>query len=124
MIKHLRIDLVIKIHDDLVQKYSGGHGIRDNALLESALLRPQSGYYDSVLDMAVALWESLAQNHPFIDGNKRTAFACMHIFLLLNGYELRADPDQAYDFIMSLYKDGEVSFERLKQWLDGKVIST
>jgi len=118
MTKHLWAELALTLHDDLIRRYSGSYGVRDQALLESALQRPQSGYYEDVISMAAALWESLAQNHPFVDGNKRTAFACMHVFLILNGYTLTADSEKAYDFIMSLYKDNQVSFTNLKNWLE------
>jgi len=63
------------MHADQVERYGGSHGVRDQGLLEAALYRPQTGYYADLIEEAAALWESLAQNHPFIDGDKRTAFA-------------------------------------------------
>ena len=62
------------------------------------------------------MWESLAQNHPFIDGNKRTAFAVMYTFLAINGTRLTADADETYRFISTLYEE-DFSFERLAAWL-------
>jgi death-on-curing protein len=63
------------------------------------------------------LWESLAQNHPFIDGNKRTAFAAMYTFLAINGLRLTADADETYGFISALYDERAFSFDRLATWL-------
>ena len=66
-------------------RYGGSPGVRDRGLLEGALFRPQTGYYSSLIEEAAALWESLSQNHPFVDGNKRTAFATAYTFLVING---------------------------------------
>jgi death-on-curing protein len=57
----------------LIERFGGSHGLRDQGALESALARPQTGYYLDLIEEAAALWESLSQNHPFIDGNKRIA---------------------------------------------------
>ena len=65
--------------------------IRDPGQLDAALFRPQTGYYADVIAEAAALWESLCQNHPFVDGNERTAFAAMFTFLAINGVEITAD---------------------------------
>jgi len=72
--------------------YGGSQGVRDYGLLEAALYRPQTGYYAGLIEEAAALWESLAQNHPFIDGNKRTAFAATYTFLAINGARLTSAP--------------------------------
>ena len=66
---------------------------------------------------AAALWESLSQNHPFVDGNKRTAFASVYTFLLLNGVDLTADSGSAWNFLSKLYRKGEFRYERLDEWL-------
>jgi death-on-curing protein len=75
MTDYLTVAEVLAMHADQIERYGGSHGVRDPGLLESALNRPQTGYYADLIEEAAALWESLAQNHPFIDGNKRTAFA-------------------------------------------------
>lgn len=67
------VDEVIAVHVRLIAQFGGSLGIRDRGALESAIARPQSGYYANIIQEAAALWESLSQNHPFIDGNKRTA---------------------------------------------------
>ena len=91
--------------------------MRDHGLLESALYRPQTSYYADLIEEAAALWESLAQNHPFIDGNKRTAFAAIYTFLAINGTVLTVDSGAAYDFISGLYEKGAFSFDNVLPWL-------
>jgi death-on-curing protein len=70
---------------------------------------------------AAALWESLAQNHPFIDGNKRVAFAATYTFLAINGMRIAADAKAAYDFIAGLYEANAFTFENLVTWLSDNV---
>jgi death-on-curing protein len=86
-------------------------------MLESALGRPQTGYYEDVIQEAAALWESLSQNHPFVDGNKRVAIAVTAAFLRVNGYRLQFDDLAAYDFLMDLYSKGRFQFSELDRWL-------
>src|SRR5271166_1920929 len=74
MSDYLTLAEALAIHDDQIERYGGLSGVRDHGILEAALYRPQTGYYANLIEEAAALWESLAQNHPFIDGNKRTAF--------------------------------------------------
>jgi len=108
---------VLAMHSDQIERYGGSQGVRDYGLLESALYRPQTGYYGDLIEEAAALWESLAQNHPFIDGNKRTAFAATYTFLAINGIRLTADSSETYLFIAGLYEAGTFRFENLVQWL-------
>ncbi|MGH6987411.1 MAG: type II toxin-antitoxin system death-on-curing family toxin [Caulobacteraceae bacterium] len=108
---------VIAIHSDQLERYGGAPGLRDAGLLESALFRPQTGYYADLIEEAAALWESLSQNHPFVDGNKRTGFASMYTFLAINGVVLRASPEETYDFIISLYETHSFAFAHLVEWL-------
>lgn len=107
----------LTIHTDQIDRYGGSYGIRDKGLLEAALFRPQTGYYNDLIQESAALWESLAQNHPFIDGNKRTAFAVTYTFLALNGVLISADAEMAYNFIGELYRNNKFEFEILDQWL-------
>ena len=74
--------------------------------LESALARPQSGYYTDLAQEAAALWESLSQNHPFVDGNKRVAVTTMAAFLRINGYRLEFDDLDAFSILLGLYDRG------------------
>src|SRR5205807_8793046 len=85
MTDYLTVAEVLAMHDDQIERYGGSPGVRDQGLLEAALYRPQTGHYADLIEEAAALWESLAQNHSFVDGNKRTAFAAMYTFLAING---------------------------------------
>ena len=114
---YIRVDDVIAIHADQIERYGGGHGLRDPGLLEAALFRPQTGYYPSLTDEAAALWESLSQNHPFVDGIKRTAFAATYVFLLINGLRITASDEEAQDFVLGLYEANQLNFETLRVWL-------
>jgi death-on-curing protein len=114
---YLVIAEVTAIHADQIDRYGGATGIRDVGLLEAAVFRPQTGYYSDLIEEAAALWESLSQNHPFIDGNKRVAFAATYTFLAINGARLTADADAAYAFIMPLYQTGNFEFDQLSNWL-------
>ena len=107
----------LAIHRDQIERYGGAFGVRDYGLLEAALYRPQTGYYASLTEEAAKLWESLSENHPFIDGNKRTAFAAAYTFLAINGQELTADALLTFKFVAGLYETNEMAFERLAEWL-------
>jgi death-on-curing protein len=114
---YLTIADVLAIHADQISRYGGADGLRDMGQLEAALFRPQTGYYDDLIAEAAALWESLSQNHPFVDGNKRVSFASMYTFLAINGVDLIADPDETYTFLIGLYETREFKFEVLEAWL-------
>ena len=116
---YLTIAEVLAIHKKQIEEYGGVVGIRDSGLLESAVFRPQTGYYSSVAEEAAALMESLAINHPFVDGNKRIAFAAAHTFLLLNGFDLDADHMSAFEFIMRSLSRGDFRFAKIMEWLNG-----
>ena len=87
MTDYLTVVEVLAIHADQIARYGGADGVRDRGLLEAALYRPQTGYCADLIEEAAALWESLAQNHPFIDGNKRTGTVDALLFLDLNGVD-------------------------------------
>ena len=108
---------VLAIHADQIATYGGAAGLRDPGQLEAALFRPQSGYYEDEIAEAAALWESLSQNHPFVDGNKRTAFASAYTFLAINGIEVTAEAEAVWTFLSDLYENGAFSFEALDLWL-------
>lgn len=114
---YIRVDDVLAIHADQIKRYGGTHGIRDPGLLEAALFRPQTGYYPSLIEEAAALWESLSQNHPFVDGNKRTAFAATYVFLLINGLRISATDEGTQSFVLGLYETQQLQFEHLGRWL-------
>ncbi|MFZ3032822.1 MAG: type II toxin-antitoxin system death-on-curing family toxin [Parvibaculum sp.] len=114
---YLTLVEVLAMHEELIALYGGADGVRDMGALESAMFRPQTGYYDDVIAEAAALLESLAVNHPFIDGNKRIAFAVADVFLRLNGFVFNGDPIEAYDFTIGLFDRGAFRFEQLEPWL-------
>src|SRR4029077_365137 len=121
MSDYLTMADVLAIHADQIERYGGSQGVRDLGLLEAALYRPQTGYYADLIEEAAALWESLAQNHPFIDGNKRTAFAGMYTFLAINGARLTAEAQETYVFVDALYEAIQFSFDKLVLWLRNHV---
>jgi len=115
------LEEVIAIHDAQIDEFGGSLGLRDAGALESAIMRPQLGYYDGLLDEAAALLESLTMNHPFVDGNKRTAFAATEVFLSLNGHFIACDDREAYEFFMHLFETNSFRFAQLREWLEEKV---
>jgi death on curing protein len=117
MTDYLTVAEVLAMHADQIERYGGSHGVRDPGLLEAALFRPQTGYYADLIEEAAALWESMSQNHPFIDGNKRTAFAATYTFLAINGARLTADAHVTQDFLLALYEENQFTFDKLVPWL-------
>lgn len=97
---------VLGMHTALMQRYGDAPGVRDPGALEAALFRPQTGYYEDVVAGAAALMESLAINRPFVDGNKRIAFAAADVFLRINGAPApRAGADLLGDDADVRYRD-------------------
>jgi len=117
MTQYLTSVTVVAIHDDQIARYGGAAGIRDPGLIEAAIFRPQTGYYADLIEEVAALWESLSQNHAFVDGNKRVALAATIAFLGINGVDVVADPDALYEFMMGLYQSNAFTFDRLAVWL-------
>ncbi len=113
MSDYLALVEALAMHADQIERYGGSHGLRDGGLLEAALFRPQTGYYTDLIEEAAALWESLSQNHPFPDGNKRTAFAAAYTFLAINGARLTADARETQDFVLALYERNRFTFDEL-----------
>ena len=117
MTSYPTVDEVITVHAQLIARFGGSLGIRDRGALESALARPQSGYYTEIIQEAAALWESLSQNHPFLDGNKRVAVTVTAAFLKVNGYRLAFSDNEAFSFLMRLYETASLRFKELEDWL-------
>ena len=115
------IEEVVAIHDTAIREFGGSLGLRDAGALESALMRPQLGYYDGLIEEAAALMESLALNHPFVDGNKRTAFYVTDTFLRKNGHFIDCDDDETYEFFMRLFETNSFRFAQLRSWLEEHV---
>ncbi len=114
---YLTVADVLGMYTVLMQRYGGARGVRDPGALESALFRPQTGYYEDLVAEAAALMESLAITHPFIDGNKRVAFAAADVFLRVNGWRLQRPPKQIYSEIMEMLESGDFDIAHLDPWL-------
>ena len=117
-VQFLSLDEVIAIQERLIERFGGTPGLRDRGLLESAVYRPQTGYYDGLAQMAAALFESVINNHAFIDGNKRVAFFACDVFLRMNGWKLDADPKDGYGFIVGSLEKNVCTFDKLVPWIN------
>ncbi len=111
------LEEALELHRVLLERFGGSAGVRDLGALESALFRPQTGYYDTLAAQAAALMQSLAMNHPFVDGNKRVAFALTAIFLRMNGFRLVASGDDAERFVISDLIEAHATLEQIAAWL-------
>lgn len=115
--------VVLALHEEHLEEHGGALGIRDRGLLESALFRPQNlvGYGNPDLAaLAAAYGFGLAKNHPFMDGNKRTAFTVTELFLALNGYELMAD-DTACVMTMLKLAEGSLTEAAFADWIRANI---
>jgi death-on-curing protein len=114
--------MVLAMHADQIMEHGGAAGVRDPALLDSALNRPRHRYQysaaDNIADLAAAYAFGIARNHPFIDGNKRTAFLAMYIFLGLNGRSVNAPEDEVVALVIALAA-GDVTESELAGWIRG-----
>ena len=113
--------LALAIHERQLAEHGGGSGVRDESLLESALARPQQLYAygnppPDLADLAASLAFSLSRNHPFVDGNKRTAHVCYRVFLALNDANLVASEQEKYVQMLSL-AEGSLSEADFAAWL-------
>ncbi len=117
MTEYLTTADALFFHQHLIARYGGARGIRDLGALESALHRPQTGYYATLIHETAALCESLVQNHPFVDGNKRVAFAVVDVFLRINGLTIAASSNAIYARVMKLLREAAFDMERLVPWL-------
>jgi death-on-curing protein len=116
----LAIVHILAIHSDQIKAHGGSLGVRDRGLLESALERPRNRlHYDPDTDLpalAAAYGFGLAQNHPFVDGNKRVAFQAMYLFLGLNSFRIEAPEEEVVALILSL-ASGQLDEPNLATWL-------
>lgn len=114
---YLTVADVLGMHTILMQRYGGAGGVRDPGALEAALFRPQTGYYSDIVAEAAALLESLAINHPFVDGNKRIAFAATDVFLRINGWCLKRQPMVIHTEMLEMSEAGTFDIAHLEPWL-------
>lgn len=113
MSDYLRVVDVLALHAILIDEFGGTDGVRDLGALEAAVFRPQTGYYADAIAEAAALFESLIQNHPFLDGNKRTAVAAADVHLRTNGLELAGDSMEHHRFLIGLMERGDVDWKAI-----------
>lgn len=116
-VRYLSVDEVVAMHERLLDRFGGTPGLSDPGLLESALFRPQTGHYGDVVAMGAALLESLLINRPFDDGNTRTAFFAVDVFLRMNGLQIRADAQNAHRSLVDLMKEQTADLKHLEPWL-------
>lgn len=120
MIGWIKIDRVLAIHSRQIAEHGGSDGLRDRGLLESALARPQNvEAYEPNSDLArlaASYAFGIVNNHPFIDGNKRTGYVVMETFIVKNGFALRATPADKYVTFLKL-AEGSLSEDELAQWI-------
>ena len=119
---YLTVADVLGMHTVLLQRYGGAEGVRDPGALEAALFRPQTGYYEDIVTEAAALIESLAINHPFVDGHKRIAFAAADVFLRINGWRLQRPPMQIHAEMIEMLETRTFDIAHLEPWLRGFVV--
>jgi death-on-curing protein len=120
---YLTVAEVIAIHHHLIEEYGGEHGMLNQGALEAAVFRPLTGYYNDLSEEAAALFESLNNNHAFVDGNKRVAFASVHTFLLMNGFDLDVTGKAAFDFMIDTITAGKFRFALLHEWIAEHLVS-
>ena len=121
----IKAELVIAIHELLIEKQDDIHGIRDSKGLESAITRPfmifdQQELYPTSILKAAALIESLVNNHTFLDGNKRIGYVIMRYFLLQNKLDIHATQSEKYDFVMRI-ATGQIQFDQISEWIEGNI---
>ncbi len=121
MIKFLKLEMILSFHEDQIKQYGGNSGIRDQGLLESALAQPEASFgreyvHKNIFEMAAAYGFHICKNHPFLDGNKRTALIAMYTFLYVNGWQLKADKKVLYATVIEL-ASGNLAKEELSDFL-------
>jgi death-on-curing protein len=111
---------VLELHKNSIRDFGGSHGVRDINLLKSAVERPFQSFenidlYPSTFEKAAAIFQSLVKNHPFVDGNKRTAFLASFVLLYRSGLELTASNEDAYNFVMHV-SASDIPFDDIVSW--------
>lgn len=122
-IRWLSIQSILYMHHEMIAEHGGGRGVREVGLLESALARPRNLYEYEQADLprlAAAYALGIARNHPFIEGNKRTALMALYTFLKLNGLQLAAAEEDAVVIMLRL-AEGKLKEAELAQWIEGNV---
>lgn len=124
-LRFLTLDEVLSLHEAAIDEHGGSHGVRDMGLLESAAAMPRQAFggeyaHDVPFGMAAAYLFHICKNHPFVDGNKRTAFMSCVAFLRLNGWSLTASEDAAYDTVIAV-AESRLPKDGISAWIEGNV---
>lgn len=124
--RYLTLNEVLTLHDRLIAQTGGSFGVRDIGRLESSLAQPRMTFdgvelYPTLVEKAATLGFSIIQNHPFLDGNKRTGHAAMEIFLFLNGFEIRSSTDEQEKVVLQV-ASGKMSREEFCDWVNSVVV--
>ncbi len=127
MIRFLSLSQIMLFHQRLIKQSGGASGLRDIAALESALAQPKMTFdkkelYPSLAEKVAALGYSLIKNHPFLDGNKRLSHAAMEVFLVLNGYEIKAPVSEQEKMIIQLAA-GKITRAELVDWVKNHIVA-
>ena len=117
MTRYLTAIEVMLVHRVMIERFGGADGVRDMGALESALFRSQSGYYADAVAEAAALFESLAINHPFVDGNKRVAFGAVDVFLRINAIRLVAKPMAIHKWMIGHLEKASFALASIETYL-------
>jgi death on curing protein len=117
----IKIEEVERIHDILIEKFGGLKGIRDQGALDSAINRPYQTFdgqdlYPDPTDKAAAIFESIISNHPFIDGNKRTAYVLMRLMLLSNEIDIHVVQEEKFNFVIKA-AEGKLNLDQIRAWI-------
>jgi death on curing protein len=128
MMRVLSLGEILEIHQRVIEQSGGAAGVRDLGALESAVAQPRMSFdgddlYPTIVDKASALTFSMVSNHPFVDGNKRSAHAAMETFLVLNGFEIEASVDEQERLMLDL-ASSRLSRASLTEWLRSHVVET
>jgi death-on-curing protein len=115
---YLSVEEALELHRMLIEQFGGSPGVRDLGLVESAIYRPQSGYYETLSIQAAALLQSFAMNHAFIDGNKRVAFAAAAVFLSVNGFRIEVSANTGESFIVRNVIQEKWDLKAIADWLE------
>lgn len=123
----INLDSALSIHDKSIEVYGGGKGIRDEGALLAALGRPfqtfdQHELYPTPIEKSAAIFESMIINHPFIDGNKRTAYILLRYVLSLYNFDIMAFEDEKYEMTIAA-STGQIRFDEIKLWIEEHLVS-
>jgi death-on-curing protein len=120
------LETALHIHEKSISEYGGSRGLRDEGALLAALARPfatfdQQDLYFTPVEKAASIFESIIINHPFIDGNKRTAYVFLRAMLFFYGFDVMAFKDDKYQMTIAA-SNGDIRFDEIKQWIEERLV--